>query len=82
MERRNNLEICAEILRLAEKGARKTHIAYGIHVNHHFLEKYLRKLEDQELITRNNKPGSTIYTTEKGLNVTQQYQNLCQLISL
>ena len=82
MERRNNWEICAEILRLAEKGAIKTHIAYGANLNHNFLEKYLRKLEEQKLITRSIKPGNKIRTTEKGLMVAQRYKNLFQLISL
>ena len=82
MERRNNLEITAEILRIAEKGARKTHIAYGANLNHNFLEKYLEKLEEQDLITRNIKPGNKIKTTEKGMMFTQQYKTLHYLITI
>jgi len=79
VERRNNLEITAEILRLAEKGARKTHIAYGANLNHKFLEQYLSKLEEQDLITRMDK---RVKTTEKGLMFAQQYGSLLQLVSL
>ena len=82
MERRSNLEIAAEILRIAEKGVKKTHVAYGANLNHSFLEKYLDKLEQQDLVTRNVQPGNRIKTTEKGLMFTQQYRNLIHLIDL
>lgn len=82
MERRNNLEITAEILQIAEKGAKKTHIVYGANLNHKYLEQYLDKLEEQELITRNVEPGNKIKTTKKGLLFTQQYKNLTQFINL
>jgi len=82
MERRNNLEITAEILQIAEKGAKKTHIVYGANLNHKYLEHYLTKLEEQELITRNVEPGNKIKTTKKGLLFTQQYKTLTQFINL
>jgi predicted transcriptional regulator len=78
MERRNNLEITAEILQIAIKGAKKTHIAYGANLNHNFLEKYLETLEEQDLIIRNIQ-GNKIKTTEKGQIFAQQYKNLLQL---
>ena len=81
MERRNNLEITAEILQLAEKGARKTHIAYGANLNHRFLDKYLDRLEAQDLITR-NVAAKRVQTTEKGLRFAQQYRDLLQLTGL
>ena len=79
MERRNNLEITAEILRLAEKGARKTHIAYGANLNHKFLEDYLSRLEEKNLIEMTKK---RVKTTEKGLMFAQQYGSLLQLVNL
>jgi predicted transcriptional regulator len=82
MERRNNLEITAEILRLAENGAKKTHIVYGANLNHKYLDQYLDKLEEQDLITRHVEPGNKIKTTPKGLLFTQHYKNLTQFITL
>jgi len=80
MERRNNLEITAEILRIAERGIKKTHIVYRANMNHSFLEHYLDKLEEQGLITRNIKPGNKVKTTRKGLLFIQQYRNLSQFV--
>ena len=82
MERRSNIEIAAEILTIAEKGAKKTHIAYGANLNHNFLEKYLDRLEEQDLVIRNIQPGNRIQTTEKGLMFAQQFRTLTHLISL
>ena len=82
MERRNNLEIAAEILRIAEKGVKKTRIVYEANLNFKFLGKYLDKLEDQDLVSRNIQPGNKIKTTRKGLIVAQQYNNLLKLINL
>ena len=82
MERRNNLQIINEILRIAEKGAKKTHIVYGAKLNFKFLNNYLEKLEEQGLITRNVEPRNKIKTTKKGLMFAQKYQSLNQLISL
>ena len=78
MERRNNLDITAEILRIAEQGAKKTHIAYGANLNHKYLENYLDKLEKQEFIIRKD-PGKKVKTTKKGLAFVQQYRTLLQL---
>jgi len=78
MERRNNLELTATILRIAENGAKKSHIVYAANLNHALLEHYLDKLEEQGLILRNVKLGKKVKTTEKGLLFIQQYGNLLQ----
>jgi len=79
MERRNSMEITAEILQIAERGMKKSHVAYKAKLNYVFLEHYLDKLEEQGLIKRNVKPGRRVVTTEKGLLFIQQYRNLLQL---
>jgi predicted transcriptional regulator len=76
MERRNSFEITSEILMLAKKGAKKSHIVYGANLNHAFLDNYLTQLEEQGLITRSKKK---VVTTKKGLMFAQQYENLLQL---
>ncbi len=76
MERRDRVEITAEILRLARRGAKKTHIVYRANLNHAILELYLSRLEQQGLIARNGGPERRIQTTEKGLQFVERYANL------
>jgi len=54
----------AEILRIARKGAKKTHLVYGANINFKLLHEYLGELEKAGLIVKND---GTIRTTEKGM---------------
>jgi len=68
------MEIVAEILRIARKGAKKTHLVYGANINFKLLHEYLDELEKAGLIMKNN---GTIKTTEKGaqfLNYTNGFK--------
>ena len=76
MERRNRLQIITEILHIAKKGAKKTHIVYRANLNHALLEDYLQTLEQQGLISKNVHPGNTIQTTRKGIQFVQYYRTL------
>jgi len=76
MERRDRLEITAEILRIAKKGVKKTHLVYRANLNHALLEEYLEKLEQQGLIAKNVDPGRRIKTTERGIQFVERYVNL------
>jgi len=76
MERRDRLEITAEILRIAKKGVKKTHLVYKANLNHALLEEYLIKLEQQGLIARNIDPGRRVQTTERGRQFVERYLNL------
>jgi len=75
-ERRNSLEIIAEILRLARKGARKTRIVYGANLNFKMLEEYLTRLESRGLVSSPRNNGGLITTTEKGREFLRQFQEL------
>jgi predicted transcriptional regulator len=77
-QRRSSLEIVAEILRIAKRGARRTRIVYGANLNFKMLKEYLKKLEDAGLITISNE-GSLIRTTEKGYRFLQQFHGLREL---
>lgn len=63
MERRNNFEIDAEILRVAKDGARKTHIVYQANLNFKIVKGYLERLLRTGALRQ---VGSFYYTTEKG----------------
>jgi len=56
-------DIAVDILRVAMKGAKKTHIAYATKLNFKHAENYLEMLIDKELIRYENE---TFITTNKG----------------
>ena len=75
-QRRNNLEIVAEILKIAKKGAKKTRIVYGANMNFKMLDEYLEKLTKAGLIANSENNGGLIKTTEKGIEYLQQFYSL------
>jgi len=77
-QRRSNLEIIAEILRIARRGARKTRIVYGANLNFKMLREYLKKLEEAGLITVSQE-GGLIKTTKKGHDFLQHFYGLKEL---
>jgi len=78
MKRRNNVEIMAEILRIAKKGARKTHIVYGANINFKLLQEYLNELKKAGLIVNHTEKGGLIETTERGIEYLNYYEGLKQ----
>ena len=78
MDRRNSLEIFAEILRIAKKGARKTRIVYGANLNFKMLGEYLEKLENAGLISNPTSNNGLIETTPKGKEYIYQFSTLKQ----
>ncbi|MHA1675838.1 MAG: winged helix-turn-helix domain-containing protein [Candidatus Njordarchaeales archaeon] len=78
-QRRSNLEIIAEILRIARRGARKTQIVYGANLNFKMLKEYLRKLEEAGLITISEEDAEIIRTTSKGFSFLQQFYGLKEI---
>ena len=78
MARRNDLDICAEILQVARAGAKKTQIVYQANLNFKIVEKYLKRLTDGGLL----KPkGRFYFTTSKGASFLEQYRILVEPIS-
>ena len=75
-QRRNNLEIVAEILKIAKKGAKKTRIVYGANMNFKMLDEYLEKLTKAGLIANSEGNSGLIRTTEKGVEYLQQFYGL------
>lgn len=73
--RRNDLEICADILRVARRGAKKTQIVYEANLNFKIVKKYLRRLIENGLL-HNSESERLFFTTNKGDNFLQQYSEL------
>ena len=73
-QRRSNVDIIADILRVAKRGARKTRIVYGANLNFKLLNEYLEKLEKAGLITNTSEEGTIFKTTEKGRKYLEHYE--------
>ena len=68
--RRNNLDICSDILRVARGGANKTRIVYQANLNFQIVKKYLNRLVDGGLL----RPSENMFiTTPKGVQFIEQY---------
>jgi len=76
MGRRNNLDICADILRVARLGAKKTRIVYRANLNFKILKNYLQMLGDNGLMKHED---GFFITTSKGAQFLEQYSGLISL---
>lgn len=74
MSRRNDLDICADILQVSKGGAKKTHIVYGANLNFNIVKKYLHKLMENGFLSQTE--GPLFITTEKGFRFLEEYRNL------
>jgi len=73
MGRRNNLDICSDILRTARGGANKTRIVYQANLNFKIVEEYLLRLIHRGLL----RPSDNIFiTTPEGVDFIEQYSAL------
>jgi predicted transcriptional regulator len=73
--RRNDLDICADILKVAKSGAKKTHIVYQANLNFTLVKKYLKRLINSGFIEDNN-DGELYITTQRGFKFLEQYSKL------
>jgi len=71
--KRNNLDICADILRLSEGGAKKTYLVYQANLNFKMIKRYLGKLLEKEFLEQD---GDLFFQTEKGARFIEQYEGL------
>jgi len=72
------MEIIAEILRIARKGAKKTHIVYGANLNFKLLQQHLNELEKAGLIVNHTETGGLIKSTDRGIQYLNYYEGLKQ----
>lgn len=70
--RRNNLDIMAEILEIAQLGAKKTWIVYKANLNFKIVKDYLAELMEKELLEHD---GRIYSTTDRGLEFLEEYRN-------
>lgn len=63
IQRRSRTDIAVAILKIANNGAKKTHIVYEVNLNFNIAKKYLDLLSEKELIRHEN---GLFITTDKG----------------
>ena len=74
--RRNSLDICAELLKIARDGAKITQLVYKANLNFTIIKKYIERLNQNGFLVFKN--GYYI-TTEKGVRFIDQYHDLADL---
>ena len=76
--RRNDMDICADILSVARGGAKKTHLVYKANLNFNIVKKYLSRLSEQSLIS--SEDGHYV-TTEEGVRFLEKYHEFVNSFS-
>ena len=71
--KRNNLDICADILRVSRGGAKKTHLVYKANLNFNIVKKYISGLTESGLLEKN---GERFYVTDEGNLFIERYDKL------
>ncbi|MGD2200308.1 MAG: winged helix-turn-helix domain-containing protein [Candidatus Bathyarchaeota archaeon] len=73
--RRNDLDICADILKVAQGGAKKTQIVYKANLNFKIVKRYLNRLIENDML--NPMEEKRLYaTTSRGEEFIEQYGSL------
>ena len=77
--RRNDLDICADLLKVAMNGALKTQLVYKANLNFNIVKKYIKRLSDNGLITSEN---GHFFTTDKGSKFLTRYRAFVEPLSV
>ena len=80
--RRSNIEIIADMLRVGENGAGKTEIMYSANMSYSQIQKYLDYLVNQGFIARVNMDNTMIAyrVTDSGLKLLKAIDTLMALL--
>ena len=77
MARRGRLDIIADILRVANRGSKKTKLVYETNTNFGLMKEYLALLDKRGLIREYD---ARVYTTDAGNEYLLYYDELLQLL--
>ena len=82
-QRRSNIEIIAEILRIGLHGAGKTEIMYTANMSYTQIQRYLDYLLSHGFITKNEKPGTikSYYVTGEGIKLLETITTLLDMLN-
>ena len=81
-KRRSEIEISADILKVAVAGVKKSHIVYRANLNFEVVKRYLKRLNDAGLIDLPSVESRLFRTTRKGREYIDQFENLNTLTSV
>lgn len=77
--KRNSLDICSDILKASEGGAKKTHIVYQANLNFGIIKRYLSDLTTKGFLCQH---GENYFPTEKGRQFITRYEALSSPLSI
>ena len=83
-QRRSNIEIIADMLKIGENGVGKTRIMYGANLSYSQIQKYLGFLVGQGFIDKMEvgNPAVTYKVTENGLKLLNTINRLREMLGL
>ncbi len=83
-QRRSDIEIIAEMLKVGENGAGKTRIMYGANMSYSQIQKYLGFLVGQGFIEKMQvgNPSVTYHVTDSGLKLLQLIDSIKEMLGL
>ncbi len=81
-QRRSNIEIISEMLRIGADGAGKTEIMYSANMSYRQLQKYLKFMMSQGLIDQIEvgNPSITFIVTEKGHGLRRSIETVLEVL--
>ena len=81
-QRRSNIEIISEMLRIGAEGAGKTEIMYSANMSYRQLQKYLKFMLAQGLIDKIevDNPSITFVVTEKGHGLRRSIETVLEVL--
>ena len=77
--RRNDLDICADILKVTHNGAKKTQMVYKANLNFKVVKRYIKRLTDGGLLESVN---GHFFTTDKGSRFVAQYREFVEPLNV
>ena len=83
-QRRSDVEIIGEMLRIGANGAAKTKIMYSANMSYNQMKKYLHFLTGQGYLDRSDagNPSVRYQATEKGLNLLKCIDGFTEILGL
>ena len=80
--RRSNIEIIADMLRVGENGAGKTEIMYSVNMSYTQIQKYLGFLMSQGFISKMaiGNPSVTYQVTDSGLKLLKSIDSVIEIL--
>ncbi|HEY97304.1 MAG TPA: hypothetical protein G4O16_03885 [Dehalococcoidia bacterium] len=81
-QRRSNIEIIADMLRIGENGAGKTEIMYSANMSYHQIQKYLEYLINQGFLRKVDMGNSLVafQVTDSGLKLLKAIDTLMEML--